>query len=274
METLLLPQLDTIRTAVLASTLPEHVAGKSSKKAGMAKLKHHGVQTIYVSGPMSGIVNFNYDAFNAVAEILRDAGYNVVNPAETDGGDQTKSWHDYMRADIQVIINECDALVLLQDWANSPGACVEVNTARAIGIPVWDISEVGIHVENNEPDPDFYAIDHPLAPDAVKRPEIIDINTVGEAPTFETILDEAKSLVYGERQGIYDHPLDNFRRIAEMWSTYLGIPITEEQHAVCMVLVKVARLMNTPQHRDSIVDIAGYMQTYAMLQEERDKRGQ
>ena len=39
------------------------------------------------------------------------------------------------------------------------------------------------------------------------------------------------------------------------------------KHALYMVQVKVARLLNTPAHRDSVVDIAGYANTYGMILE-------
>jgi hypothetical protein len=37
---------------------------------------------LYLAGPMTGIEDFNYPAFNAMAERLRAAGYEVKNPAD------------------------------------------------------------------------------------------------------------------------------------------------------------------------------------------------
>ena len=37
---------------------------------------------IYIAGQMRGVPNFNYPRFNAVAQILRDRGHEVVNPVE------------------------------------------------------------------------------------------------------------------------------------------------------------------------------------------------
>ena len=45
----------------------------------------------------------------------------------------------------------------------------------------------------------------------------------------DTILDEAKKLVYGPRQEEYGHPIDDFTRTAKMWSAILGVPIDAEQ---------------------------------------------
>jgi len=61
-----------------------------------------------------------------------------------------------------------------------------------------------------------------------------------------------------ERGRAYGHPRPNHERIAALWSVILGVPVTPEQAALCMIQVKVSRLMQTPDHADSIDDIAGY----------------
>lgn len=86
-----------------------------------------------------------------------------------------------------------------------------------------------------------------------------------------TILDEAKAMVYGARNESYGHPRNNFAATAALWNAYLfqgarSGPITEEDVAMLMVLLKVARLENG-YHRDSAVDLAGYAATYERLQE-------
>ena len=48
------------------------------------------------------------------------------------------------------------------------------------------------------------------------------------------------------------------QRIASLWSVVLGQDVTPEQVALCMTCLKVARLIETPDHEDSWVDIAGY----------------
>lgn len=37
---------------------------------------------IYIAGPMTGLPDFNFPAFNDMAAILRGLGYHVENPAE------------------------------------------------------------------------------------------------------------------------------------------------------------------------------------------------
>lgn len=85
----------------------------------------------------------------------------------------------------------------------------------------------------------------------------------------DSILLEAERLVHGDRNTSYGHPLQDFSRTAGIWSAILGIPVTAEQVALCMIGVKISRLCQTPGHRDSIVDLAGYAETYSMVRGER-----
>ena len=71
------------------------------------------------------------------------------------------------------------------------------------------------------------------------------------------ILQEAARLTAKDRQNIYGDPRTNHCRIADLWTTYLAQQITPQQVAICMALVKVARLMET-ETEDSFVDLAAY----------------
>lgn len=82
------------------------------------------------------------------------------------------------------------------------------------------------------------------------------------------LLEEALRIVTGARRNNYGNPEDNFACIAALWTTMarrVGIDFTDpsqsftaEQVALMMILMKAARLCETPGHRDSLVDIAGY----------------
>lgn len=80
----------------------------------------------------------------------------------------------------------------------------------------------------------------------------------------KTILEEAQSAVYGDRNADYGTVTDNFGTIAALWSIVLKTNITPEQVGLCMVQVKVARQMFKPK-RDNLVDIAGYSATLEKL---------
>lgn len=97
--------------------------------------------------------------------------------------------------------------------------------------------------------------------------------TTGKAAA---LLDEAKTIVAGPRQEAYGSPVDNLNCIADLWSTFLsrrksaqygrdcgGVCITGQDVAAMMILLKLARLAQTPEHKDSLLDSVGYAACYA-----------
>jgi hypothetical protein len=81
----------------------------------------------------------------------------------------------------------------------------------------------------------------------------------------ESILAEAARVTSQDRERDYGHPLPNHQRIAALWSAILGVQVTPEQVVLCMIGTKIARLTVTPDHRDSVVDIAGYARAYQRI---------
>jgi len=79
-----------------------------------------------------------------------------------------------------------------------------------------------------------------------------------------SILKEANAIIYGDREKTYGHPSKNLKTIAVMWNAYLnakpaqGNSLNAKDVAALMMLVKVARFANDPDHRDNLVDICGY----------------
>lgn len=72
------------------------------------------------------------------------------------------------------------------------------------------------------------------------------------------ILAVAKELTNGERDAVYGDPTTNHRRIAALFSVVLETEVTPAQAALLMAMVKVARLIQTPDHLDSFIDGAAY----------------
>ena len=89
---------------------------------------------VYVAGPMTGIEDFNYPAFNAVADQLRVQGYEVENPAD-HGIVEGAQWADYMAYDL-TRLGLCGKVAVLPGWENSKGARLEVHIARELGMKV------------------------------------------------------------------------------------------------------------------------------------------
>jgi len=106
------------------------------------------MKRIYLCGPMTGIKDFNYPAFNAEAVRLRALGYEVVNPAEVVT-DKSTPWATAMRATITELMT-CDTLAMLPGCWKSRGACIERDLSDGVGITVVfakDITKV-----KNKPD--------------------------------------------------------------------------------------------------------------------------
>lgn len=93
---------------------------------------------LYIAGPMTGLPDLNYPAFNTAAEQLRAAGYQVTNPAENVLPMANPGWADYMAVSLEQV-KAADGLALLPGWTDSKGAWAEVGTADARIIPAEPI---------------------------------------------------------------------------------------------------------------------------------------
>lgn len=83
----------------------------------------------------------------------------------------------------------------------------------------------------------------------------------------EDIASEALRIVTGSRRSAYGTPERNFERIARLWNAHLAnrfhdlpenVRLAPGDVAALMRLMKEARLAETPDHRDSFVDLVGY----------------
>ena len=80
-------------------------------------------------------------------------------------------------------------------------------------------------------------------------------------------LKEVEQTLEGDRQVDYGDASKNFARIARMWEVIFGHQVTLEQVHLAMIAVKMSRLVNSPEHQDSWIDIAGYAALAAALKE-------
>ena len=83
------------------------------------------------------------------------------------------------------------------------------------------------------------------------------------------ILEETINIVTGQRQEDYGDKVVNHRNIAELWSAYLDTEIAPHDVAICMLLVKVARLKNR-KTEDCYIDMAGYAAIAGEIYEQED----
>lgn len=81
---------------------------------------------------------------------------------------------------------------------------------------------------------------------------------------MERLSGEALAIVRGARREAYGKPERNFERIAVLWTAYLeasiGVAPFIAPEMVCHMidLIKLARLIETPDHEDSLRDRLGY----------------
>lgn len=80
---------------------------------------------LYITGPMTGLPEFNHPAFYAAAKTLSDRGFTAVNPAE-NGLTAGAPWAQHMRRDIAMLV-DCDGLATLPGCATSIGAQLEIH---------------------------------------------------------------------------------------------------------------------------------------------------
>ena len=78
------------------------------------------------------------------------------------------------------------------------------------------------------------------------------------------LLQEAETLVNGERDNQYGDPRDDFRKTADMWNVYIKAVLKERPNllphdvAALLCMLKISRIAWSPDKRDNWVDLAGY----------------
>ena len=88
---------------------------------------------IYISGPMTGLPDYNRPAFAVAERQLLDAGYDVFNPAaQPDVTGWTTA--DYLIERDLPMLRRCHGVATLPGWQKSPGARTEIELARDLGM--------------------------------------------------------------------------------------------------------------------------------------------
>lgn len=97
---------------------------------------------------------------------------------------------------------------------------------------------------------------------------------IGSGRDRKKIMKAAADLMDGERAQDYGDACEMHRRIAAGWSEILGVKVEAHEVALCMVWVKTARLVETPDHDDSYVDGTAYFALAGEIQaKDSAKRG-
>jgi hypothetical protein len=112
-------------------------------------------ERIYLAGPMTGIPQFNFPAFDKAEADLLARGYDVVPPfdlhdpqirplclASKDGAVDSvphTTWGYALARDVEIIADEgIEAIVCMKGWERSRGARLETYVARLLGLPIYE----------------------------------------------------------------------------------------------------------------------------------------
>ena len=81
--------------------------------------------------------------------------------------------------------------------------------------------------------------------------------------------DDACRSVTLDRRNVYGRPVDTYRRIAAIRAVIDECQDPQIREILGMIATKVVRLVQTPDHLDSWIDVAGYARCGVMLLDER-----
>lgn len=100
---------------------------------------------VYIAGPMRGLPNWNFEAFDEATKRWQEAGHNAFGPAALfraiDYPMETGEERGHCTHAIQVdlaCIYAADAIALLPGWEKSRGVTVELSVAQFLGLKVYD----------------------------------------------------------------------------------------------------------------------------------------
>lgn len=109
---------------------------------------------VYLAGPMRGIEDYNFPAFDAARDRGKELGWDVISPADIDRESGIHESTDAELVDTLPMIREFvqrdsaaiaslraedgDAVAMLPGWENSTGARAEIFIAIWMGLKVLD----------------------------------------------------------------------------------------------------------------------------------------
>jgi|GEM_PF-947615 hypothetical protein len=87
---------------------------------------------VYIAGPMTGLIDCNRPEFHLAADVQRELGHIVLNPATIPDG---LTEPEYMAICLPMLMC-CDRIYLLDNWASSKGAKAEYALANKLGLEI------------------------------------------------------------------------------------------------------------------------------------------
>lgn len=90
---------------------------------------------VYISGPISGMPDYNKEAFDKAEKAIRSEGLIPVSPFSLLPISHALLWEDYMKADIKALM-DCAYIYPLSGWELSTGAQMEMELAKQLRIKI------------------------------------------------------------------------------------------------------------------------------------------
>lgn len=117
--------------------------------------------TVYISGPMRGLPDSNFPAFDKAQLLAESLGYKVISPAQMDREDKDQPEKDseggnlpthnqtikYAKRDTKAVIKSTH-IAMLPGFKDSKGAMAEFYLAKWIELPILDAETFEILDEN------------------------------------------------------------------------------------------------------------------------------
>ena len=93
--------------------------------------------SIYITGPMTGIKDFNKPAFDECKMDLESLFplATIISPPDLDG-EGVLPWETCLKRDLKYVV-EAVALCAIEGWRQSRGARLETGVAATVGIPIF-----------------------------------------------------------------------------------------------------------------------------------------
>jgi hypothetical protein len=120
-----------------------NIANNISKPATPFDILKESSPTIYISGPVTGLPEWNVHAFTAAETMLTELSINCVNPHKIvdwtslpKNATPPEEWAFAMKQDLKGLMG-CNAVIMLPDWGKSVGATWEFLNAKTLGMPVF-----------------------------------------------------------------------------------------------------------------------------------------